>query len=134
MSDHAPLIVLVGHCGPDSFMLRNVAQRAVPGARVESADDRESLQAAAADADLLLVNRVLDTDVGYASGIDLIRDLSPNARAAMMLISNYPDAQTQAEAAGAVPGFGKRDAYAEETAERIRRAVARSARDGGAAS
>lgn len=128
MSDHTPVIVLVGHCGPDSFMLRNVAQRAVPGAKIESADDPEALRAAAAGADLLLVNRVLDTDVGYASGIDLIRDLAPGSHAAMMLVSNYPDAQAQAEAAGAAPGFGKRDAYARETAERIRGAVARSAR------
>lgn len=58
---------------------------------------------------LLLVNRVLDGrfDVG-GSGIELIRQIAAQAGPIpLMLISNYKDAQQQAEEAGALPGFGK---------------------------
>lgn len=124
----SPLVLLVGHCGPDSFMLRNITQRALPAARIEMVDDRRSLERHLPGADLLLINRVLDGALSAPSGIELIRALAAQPTAPpMMLISNFPEAQSDAEAAGALPGFGKRDAYAEETARRIRDAVDRGA-------
>jgi two-component system chemotaxis response regulator CheY len=130
MPDHctlSPLILLVGHCGPDGHMLRNITQRAVPAARIEMVDDDHLLSAHLPQADLLLVNRLLDGAMSHSSGIELIRALAAKPAApAMMLVSNYPEAQAAAEAAGALPGFGKRDAYAEETARRISDAVDRA--------
>jgi hypothetical protein len=41
----------------------------------------------------------------------------------MMLVSNYPDAQAAAVAAGAVPGFGKREIGTPRVAQVIREAL-----------
>lgn len=127
MAERTPVVVLVGHCGPDSFMLRNVVMRALGDVRVETADDAGTLDALMHEADLLLINRVLGGSLGE-TGVELIRrcraqlgDGGPR----MMLVSNYADAQAEAEEAGAVPGFGKSDAYAEETARRLRAAIGR---------
>lgn len=86
-----------------------------------------SAQAHAEKADLLLVNRKLDGDFDTGSGLDLIRVLMalPQGRAAIMLVSNHADAQSQAEALGAAPGFGKAKAGAPEAAQRMRTAVER---------
>jgi CheY-like chemotaxis protein len=57
---------------------------------------------------LVLVNRIFDADEGI--GLDLIRALKADATLAslpVMLVSNFPDAQATAVAAGATPGFGK---------------------------
>jgi CheY-like chemotaxis protein len=58
--------------------------------------------------DLVLVNRVLDGD--GSSGVEFVRQLQADERLRhlpVMLVSNYDDAQKEASAAGAVPGFGK---------------------------
>lgn len=115
-------ILLVGHCRPDAFHLKTVVERAVPGAIVSMANSSEQLGASSAH--LWLVNRALDGDFGVPTGIDLIRE-NANApgRPALMLISNFPEAQAEAEAAGALPGFGKSSAYSTESTNRLRRAV-----------
>ncbi len=41
-----------------------------------------------------------------------------------MLISNFQDAQQEAVAAGAFPGFGKSQLYDDSTSERLRDALA----------
>lgn len=122
-------IALVGHCGPDSWMLKGVAARAFPGAEVAMVNDAATAQAHAEKADLLLVNRTLDGDFDTRSGLDLIRVLMalPLGRAAIMLVSNHADAQSQAEALGAAPGFGKAKAGTPEAAQRMRTAVERRA-------
>ncbi len=56
----------------------------------------------------MLVNRVFDAD--GSSGLDFIKTLKADAALTatpVMLVSNYEDAQAQAVAVGAVPGFGK---------------------------
>jgi two-component system, chemotaxis family, chemotaxis protein CheY len=119
------LIVLVGHCGPDSYALRSAVGRAAPGARVVSADDSASLAAHLPNADLLLVNRLLEGGTFQThSGIELIASLTATAATPCMLISNLADAQAEAEAAGALPGFGKAQMYSDEARERIRTALA----------
>ena len=58
--------------------------------------------------DLVLVNRVLDAD--GSSGTGLIRQVKGEdalRQVPIMLVSNYDDAQQEAVAAGALPGFGK---------------------------
>lgn len=120
-------VALVGHCGPDSWMLKSVVERAFPVAHVAMVNDAASARLHAEKADLLMVNRELDGDFGTGSGLDLIRVLMslPRRRAAIMLVSNYADAQAQAEALGAAPGFGKAKAGTPEAAQRMRAAVER---------
>lgn len=129
MPDAPIQIVLVGHCGPDSYALRSAVGSMVPGAAVEFAADQAALQRSLPTARLLLINRTLDGEYDLQTGVELIRQLkdAPQPpRAALMLVSNFPEAQAEALAAGAVPGFGKRDMYSPETKRRILDAIAGS--------
>jgi two-component system chemotaxis response regulator CheY len=120
-----PDVMLVGHCGPDAIMLKTVAQRVLPDASVELINDHASLDAALAREVILLVNRELDGDFNTGTGgIDLIRHLSASAVAApMLLVSNFEEAQLEAQAAGAMPGFGKSNLYHEDTTKRLKDAA-----------
>lgn len=121
-----PVIVLVGHCGPDAWALKSAVSRAVAGASVVFANDAEALAKHLPGADLLLVNRVLDGEFDVQSGIDLIRALSQSPGSPRcMLISNFAEAQAGAQEAGALPGFGKTEMNSDLAAERLRVAVAR---------
>jgi len=84
---------------------------AVEDVTFSSADENAGLeQALEQGVDLILFNRELDYGFEPATGVEMIRALKsryPHVR--MMLISNYADAQAAAVAAGAVPGFGKRE-------------------------
>ena len=104
-------VALVGHCGPDSSYLRMAVRGAVRDADVSMADDeRELTRAIEAGVDLLLLNRELDYGFSNRKGVDLIKRLRPqHPHLRMMLVSNYEEAQADAVAAGALPGFGKRE-------------------------
>ncbi len=116
--------VLVGHCGPDMYMLRTAVERAVPGTAIETVNDAASLSVVLSKGAVLLVNRVLDGDFAGEGGIELIREVSRGDSAPIcLLISNFDDAQEDAVAAGAKPGFGKDDLYEEETARKLREAL-----------
>lgn len=107
----AKKILLVGHCGPDSSYLRMVVRSADPKAQILTADDQDELdQALQQGVDLALFNRELGYGFEESGGVEVIRDLKnqhPDLR--MMLVSNYPEAQQEAQAAGALAGFGKRE-------------------------
>jgi two-component system, chemotaxis family, chemotaxis protein CheY len=122
----AQKVVLIGHCGPDSSYLRMAVASALPGAQVTSADDESELRRAIdAGADLLLLNRLLDYGFKENEGTELIarlRQSHPGLK--MMLVSNYDDAQQAAVAAGALPGFGKRDIGSPKVKQRLRDALA----------
>ena len=120
-------VMLVGHCGPDAIMLKTVAQRALPGSSVELVNDQEALDAALERDVVLLVNRELDGAFRTGrGGIDLIRHLGESAtKAPMLLVSNFPEAQVEAEAAGAMPGFGKSNLYDDDTTRRLKDAASR---------
>lgn len=109
-------IVLVGHCGPDNSMLRSALRSLLPDAKVETAGSDAALDKLAGQSDLLLVNRVLDGDFDVAEGLELF---PRRGSAAFMLISDLPDAQARAEAAGARPGFGKRQLRGEIMRSRV---------------
>jgi two-component system chemotaxis response regulator CheY len=116
--------VLVGHCGPDMFMLRSAVGRLMPGVKIELANDQKSLAAHLHSGAVLLVNRMLDGEFHTSSGVDLIAQINESDEAPItMLVSNFPDAQEAAVAAGARPGFGKSALYDDATAERIRSAA-----------
>ena len=117
-------ILLVGHCGIDGPRLqREIASQLedAEGVRINSMDDLR--QACERGADLLLVNR---EPVGFMPqmGLDLIRELRdqfPGQK--VMLVSDYPEAQEEAAAAGALPGFGKEDLGSRKFEDAILRAL-----------
>ena len=106
-------IALVGHCGPDSFMLRSAVKYAMKVADVPLIITQAQLDAAmksstASNRYVLLVNRVLDGEFDLSEGIELIQLLKASHPAVRcMVISNYPESQQAAISAGAMPGFGK---------------------------
>ncbi len=117
-------LVLVGHCGPDRFMLKSAIGRVFPDAPIEMANDSAELTSHLSPDSVLLINRVLDGDFDTTSGIELIGQLAAgDAPPVTLLISNYSDAQAEAVAAGARPGFGKSDLYEDKTAEILREAI-----------
>jgi hypothetical protein len=122
-------VILVGHCGPDTSYLRMTVSSADRGIKVLAADDLEELYALLKDGvDLLLLNRELGWGFDDSMGVDLIRSLRPkHPELKMMLVSNYPDAQAAAEAAGAVPGFGKRELGSTRVAQLLRDTLAAGA-------
>jgi len=119
-------VALIGHCGPDSSYLRMNISKAIPGARIISVDDDQSLKAALeTGVDLALFNRVLDYGFEQTNGAEVIRLLGrfyPATR--MMMVTNYPEAQAEAIAAGAIPGFGKRELGSSRVLQLLRDAVA----------
>lgn len=120
----ARAVVLVGHCGPDAWMLASMVRRAAPGRRVEMAGSDEELRRHLPDADLLLVNRKLDGSFNESSGIALIGRLAgADGAPAMMLVSNLPEAQEAARRAGAAAGFGKRELNTPRAADLLRAAL-----------
>jgi two-component system chemotaxis response regulator CheY len=115
-------ILSVGQCGADhasiSYAMRRTfdAETAAAASR-ESALERLRRETFA----LVLVNRILDAD--GESGLDLIRRMQADEQlrqVPVMLVSNYADAQEEAVAAGARPGFGKGQLGQPEMLERVR--------------
>lgn len=117
-------VVLVGHCFPDRFMIKSAIKRAVPGSSLETVNDEKELEPYLNGGALLLVNRELDGTFVTDSGIELIeRVMQGDDPPVTILISNYEDAQTHAETAGANPGFGKSDLYEARTVEILQAAA-----------
>lgn len=121
--DDPKTVVLVGHCRPDFYMLKLAVEGAVPAVRVEGANTDDALAALAGSADLLLVNRVLDGRFASTRGLDLVERFASEGGPRTMLISNFEDAQQDAQAAGALPGFGKSDMRSERAVARLRSAL-----------
>ena len=118
MSEQETTIALVGHCRPDSFAMRSALGRYAPGAVFVDVNDSAGL-AAHANASALLVNRVLDGRFDTGNGVELIGSLPEAQRRRATLVSNLPDAQAEAVALGAVPGFGKSEMYSDKARETI---------------
>ncbi len=123
MADSQQRVVSVGQCAADHYVLSRFIKQHFGAAvvEVEQADQVSAAVRAGACA-LVLVNRRLDAD--GSDGMEIIRSLKGNPQTAaipVMLVSNYDDAQQQAVAAGAEPGFGKSEYGQATTAERLAR-------------
>lgn len=123
-------IISVGNCAFDHGQLVSLLSTVAPRATVRGVDSAEdainAVQRAGDDCRLILINRVFDRT--HQSGIELIQQLSEQGcTAPIMLISNYADAQQQAVAAGALPGFGKSQMQDPKVAERLRDVLVASA-------
>src|SRR5262249_33086798 len=115
-------VLSVGQCGLDHGNISAALRRGF-GAEVVAAGSAGGALARLRQGavDLVLVNRIFDAK--GASGLDLIRCIKEDEglrRLPVMLVSNFPDAQQQAVAAGAEPGFGKASLDAAETSARLR--------------
>jgi CheY-like chemotaxis protein len=122
----------VGQCSFDHGNISRMLSEAC-GAEVEAAATSDDALNAVRSGryDLVLVNRVFDAD--GSSGLDLIERLQSDQQTRatpVMLVSNYADAQDQAEAAGARCGFGKDALSAPETRERLLSLLTRAAHGG----
>ena len=119
--------ILVGHCAADCGSLESTIEQSLPGVTVLEADSRDSLIdhiARWSSCAVLLVNRVLDGQFKNDCGVKLIEELITNDDTpAMMLISNYPDAQMAAMNLGALQGFGKSQLHESQTAHLLRQAA-----------
>ena len=111
----------VGQCGPDHFAIRSYLTRNFDCEVVQVHDAEDALaELRNGEFHLVLVNRKLDMD--YSDGVDVVRALKADPRAAnvpVMLVTNYPEHQDAAIAAGAVRGFGKLEFEKPETRAKI---------------
>src|SRR5262245_39529157 len=118
-------ILSVGQCSMDHGSLsRFLKPLAAEVASAESADEALDHLRQGSFA-LVLVNRVFDA-TGEA-GVEFIRQAKADAKlrdVAMMLVSNFPEAQAEAVAAGALPGFGKANLRDAATLDRLRALLA----------
>ncbi len=119
-------VLNVGQCGFDHGNIARLLRDHF-AADVDRADtlDQAEQRLAAETYDLVLVNRIVDAD--GAEGLEFIHRLQERSESAppVMLVSNLPDAQQAAVAAGAVPGFGKSELTAPATFERLQPYLAR---------
>jgi CheY-like chemotaxis protein len=116
-------VIDVGNCVPDHSAIRGLVEGSFD-ARVVKAEDLAALLRALDEgpADLILVNRKLDID--YSDGMAIVRHLKSDAKWSqlpVMLITNYPEHQAEAVAAGAEPGFGKLELRSSETLAKLQK-------------
>lgn len=117
----------VGNCDPDHAAIRRllVSNFDAELDRVMFVDDALR-RMSATTYDLVLVNRRIFAD--DSDGLALITAMKADPRLAgtpVLMISNYPEAQQRAIAAGAAPGFGKAALNAAATLEILARYLPR---------
>jgi CheY-like chemotaxis protein len=111
----------IGNCVPDHAAIRGMLERTFHAEVVQADGPGDSLALLRKEPfDLVLVNRKLDQD--YSDGLDIIQTIKADAQLAAipcMLITNYPDQQQAAIAAGALYGFGKKELHTQDTHARL---------------
>ena len=116
-------ILDVGQCGMDGPRIAALLTREFHGSVDRAHSKDEALELAATNRyDLVLVNRLLDSD--RSPGLDVIaalREAHPTLR--VMLVSDFPEAQEQAEKLGALKGFGKAALQSQQTHDLLRSAL-----------
>ena len=116
-------ILLVGHCGIDGPRLKEELSKAIPSAKVERINSDDELRRAVGEgASLLLVNR---EPVGFeGEGLDIIKRVkSEHPDCKVMLVSDHEDAQQEAQAAGALKGFGKSELGSPSLAQHVKHSL-----------
>jgi two-component system chemotaxis response regulator CheY len=117
----AKRVLDIGNCAPDHTSISSFFTGNFGCDVVQAHDAVDALkQLKSGRFDLVLVNRKLDID--YSDGIDVIRQIKADPEVSdvpVMLITNYPEHQEAAVAAGAIRGFGKLEFAKPETRERV---------------
>lgn len=117
-----PRVLSVGQCGLDESVLARYLRRHFDAEVVAASTGEDAFrQLESGEFDLILVNRRLDAS--GADGIAVIRRLQASefSPSPVMLVSNYPDAQSSAVEAGAAPGFGKSEYENPDVRDRLAR-------------
>jgi len=116
----------VGNCVPDHSAIRTMLEKTFAADVLQTHGPADTLALLRKElVDLVLVNRKLDQD--YSDGLDIVNTIKADpqlARLPCMIVSNYPDQQQIAVAAGAEYGFGKKELYADTTRERLAKFLA----------
>jgi CheY-like chemotaxis protein len=111
----------VGQCGPDHATIRDFLAHYFDCELVRTHGGEDTFRELdAGPFDLVLINRKLDAD--YSDGIDIIHRMKADPKTAgvpVMLVTNYPEHQDAAVAAGALRGFGKLECNEPTTRERL---------------
>jgi two-component system chemotaxis response regulator CheY len=115
-------VLSLGQCAADHASIGGLLRRQLD-AEVDAADTFADAEARLNGSryDLILVNRVLDRD--GTEGLEFIARIKAHPewrQFPVMLVSNYQDAQEQAIARGALPGFGKASLGSTKTISRLR--------------
>ena len=117
----AKRVLDVGNCDPDHGAIRAMLTREFGVEVVRAYQGSDALeQLRGGKFDLVLINRKLDID--YTDGLDIVKQLKADEQLStipVMLITNYPEHQQTAVAAGALHGFGKQQLHTAETRERL---------------
>ncbi|MBI3840164.1 MAG: response regulator [Planctomycetia bacterium] len=112
----------IGQCQADHALIRRLIEGSFSAHVAQAHDALDALeQLRAGKFDLVLVNRKLNAD--YSDGLEIVKQIKAEptlASVPVMLVSNYPECQKQAVAAGAEPGFGKSETNKPETRERLK--------------
>jgi two-component system chemotaxis response regulator CheY len=115
-------VLSIGQCMADHGSITRLLRTAFAADVVPTGSAHEALERLRSEAfDLVLVNRVFDAT--GESGNELIRQVKADGKLAavsIMLVSNFPEAQDEAVAAGAIPGFGKSALHERETIDKLR--------------
>lgn len=115
-------VLSVGQCGADHASISSTLRRGFDAEVVAASTPEAALERLRRETfALVLVNRVFDAD--GSSGLEMIQAIRGDEQmrsVPIMLVSNYADAQDEAVAAGAVPGFGKGRLGQPEMLERVR--------------
>ena len=118
----------VGNCSMDHGSIRGMLERSYAAEVVQAHGPDDTLDLLRREKfDLVLVNRKLDID--YSDGLEIIQQIKADSKLASipcMLITNYPDQQAVAIKAGAEPGFGKKELYADTTQARLKKILGSS--------
>lgn len=115
-------VILVGHCNLDGPRLKSELSR-LEGVEVERINTAADLERCCErNPDLLLINR---EPVGFeGDGLAIVRQVcEKHPGTKVILVSDRPDAQADAEKAGALPGFGKSLMGTPELCERVKKAL-----------
>ena len=111
----------VGNCVPDHAAIRGLLTKTFGADVAQTHGPGDTLALLRREPfDLVLVNRKLDQD--YSDGLEIIKAIKADSQLAStpcMLITNYPDQQQVAVAAGAEYGFGKKELHAPTTHQRL---------------
>ena len=116
----------VGNCGVDHDAIRGMLEKTLAAEVVQAHGPDDALALLRGQAfDLVLVNRKLDQD--YSDGLEVIQQIKADpqlSKVVCMLITNSPEQQELAVAAGAEMGFGKKSLHSDETRRRLARFLA----------
>lgn len=111
----------VGNCGPDHGSIRSLIESVFDAVVHQSHEWEDTLAALRSTSyHLVLVNRILDRS--GEPGLKIIQRIrsQPAFRdLPVMMITNFPEFQAQAVAAGAAFGFGKAELDKPETIEKL---------------